>query len=45
MQTLSGRMQLAFLTVSFGLLLAAELIERMLFFNALSAPKMPGAVA
>jgi len=45
MHHLSDRMQLAFLTASFGLLLAAELIERMLFFNALSAPKMPGAVA
>ena len=45
MQQLSGRMQLAFLSASFLLLLAAELLERMLFFKALSAPKMPGAVA
>jgi formate dehydrogenase iron-sulfur subunit len=44
-EQLSGAMQLGFLSASFALLLAAELLERMLFFKALSAPKMPGAVA
>ncbi len=33
-----------FLAASFTLLLASEFLERMLFFKALSAPKMPGAV-
>jgi formate dehydrogenase iron-sulfur subunit len=37
--------QLVFLGLSFGTLLLGELLERMLFFKALSAPKMPGAVA
>jgi formate dehydrogenase iron-sulfur subunit len=41
---LSGIGQLGFLSASFGALLAGELLERMLFFKALSAPKMPGAV-
>jgi len=36
---------LVFLSASFGALLLGELLERMLFFKALSAPKMPGAVA
>jgi formate dehydrogenase iron-sulfur subunit len=42
---LSGAGQLVFLTLSALLLLLGELLERMLFFKALSAPKMPGAVA
>ena len=37
--------QLGFLTASALLLLLGELLERTLFFRALSAPKMPGAVA
>jgi hypothetical protein len=37
--------QLIFLAASFGMLLLGEVLERMLFFKALSAPKMPGAVA
>jgi DMSO reductase anchor subunit len=41
---LSGTGQLVFLSVSFATLLLGELLERMLFFKALSAPKMPGAV-
>jgi DMSO reductase anchor subunit len=36
---------LVFLSASFAALLVGELLERMLFFKALSAPKMPGAVA
>jgi DMSO reductase anchor subunit len=35
---------LAILCVVWALLLAAELLERTLFFRALSAPTMPGAV-
>jgi formate dehydrogenase iron-sulfur subunit len=42
---LSNAGQLVFLTLSALLLLLGELLERMLFFKALSAPKMPGAVA
>lgn len=45
MPQLSGAARLGFLGVSFALLLGGELLERMLFFKALSAPKMPGAVA
>jgi DMSO reductase anchor subunit len=45
MQHLSHVGQLVFLGASFGALLLGELLERMLFFKALSAPKMPGAVA
>jgi formate dehydrogenase iron-sulfur subunit len=41
---LSGSGQLVFLSASFGALLAGEVLERMLFFKALSAPKMPGAI-
>ncbi len=37
--------RISFLAASAVLLLLGELIERMLFFKALSAPKMPGAVA
>jgi hypothetical protein len=36
---------LVFLAISAVLLLLGELLERMLFFKALSAPKMPGAIA
>ncbi len=43
--TMSAFGQLVFLAASFGSLLLGELLERMLFFKALSAPKMPGAVA
>jgi DMSO reductase anchor subunit len=45
MNQLSGAGQLGFLAASFAALLLGELLERMLFFKALSAPKMPGAVA
>ena len=45
MQNLSHLGQLVFLASSFATLLVGELLERMLFFKALSAPKMPGAVA
>jgi hypothetical protein len=45
MEQLSAVGQLVFLAASFGTLLAGEVLERMLFFKALSAPKMPGAVA
>jgi DMSO reductase anchor subunit len=45
MQNLSHLGQLVFLVLSFATLLVGELLERMLFFKALSAPKMPGAVA
>jgi formate dehydrogenase iron-sulfur subunit len=45
MEQLSAVGQLVFLTASFCTLLAGEVLERMLFFKALSAPKMPGAVA
>lgn len=41
---LTSNGHLVFLSVSFGLLLLGELLERMLFFRALSAPKMPGAI-
>ena len=41
---LSDTAKLSFLSVSFGAVLAGELLERMLFFKALSAPKMPGAI-
>jgi len=42
---LSGTGQLIFLSASFGAVLLGEVLERMLFFKALSAPKMPGAMA
>jgi Fe-S-cluster-containing dehydrogenase component/DMSO reductase anchor subunit len=45
MKQLSSTGQLGFLAASFAALLLGELLERMLFFKALSAPKMPGAVA
>jgi Fe-S-cluster-containing dehydrogenase component/DMSO reductase anchor subunit len=45
MSHLSVTGQLIFLATSFGALLLGEVLERMLFFKALSAPKMPGAVA
>jgi formate dehydrogenase iron-sulfur subunit len=45
MEQLTAVGQLVFLTASFATLLAGEVLERMLFFKALSAPKMPGAVA
>jgi formate dehydrogenase iron-sulfur subunit len=45
MEQLSAVGQLVFLSASFATLLAGEVLERMLFFKALSAPKMPGAVA
>jgi len=45
MEHLTGAAQVVFSSASFALLLTAELLERMLFFKALSAPKMPGAVA
>jgi DMSO reductase anchor subunit len=45
MAQLSGVGQLGFLAASFSAVLLGELLERMLFFKALSAPKMPGAVA
>jgi DMSO reductase anchor subunit len=45
MRQLVGTSQLVFLMLSFFALLLGELLERMLFFKALSAPKMPGAVA
>jgi len=45
MAQLSNVGQLGFLAASFVALLLGELLERMLFFKALSAPKMPGAVA
>ena len=45
MKQLSSAGQLGFLAASFAALLLGELLERMLFFKALSAPKMPGAVA
>ena len=41
---LSGTGQLVFLSASFAAVLGGELLERMLFFKALSAPKMPGAI-
>jgi DMSO reductase anchor subunit len=41
---LSRTGELVFLTASATLLLLGELLERMLFFKALSAPKMPGAI-
>jgi hypothetical protein len=37
--------ELVILVMSFGCLVLGEVLERMLFFKALSAPKMPGAVA
>jgi formate dehydrogenase iron-sulfur subunit len=45
MAQLSSVGELVFLTASFASLLLGEVLERMLFFKALSAPKMPGAVA
>jgi DMSO reductase anchor subunit len=45
MDQLSSTGQLVFLAVSALALLLGELLERMLFFKALSAPKMPGAIA
>jgi formate dehydrogenase iron-sulfur subunit len=44
MAQLTAAGQLVFLISSALLLLAGELLERMLFFKALSAPKMPGAI-
>ena len=44
MSQLSNTGQLIFLVLSASLLLLGELLERMLFFKALSAPKMPGAI-
>lgn len=44
MSQLTASGQLWFLTSSAGALLLGELLERMLFFKALSAPKMPGAI-
>jgi Fe-S-cluster-containing dehydrogenase component/DMSO reductase anchor subunit len=41
---LSRAGELVFLSASACLLLGGELLERMLFFKALSAPKMPGAI-
>jgi formate dehydrogenase iron-sulfur subunit len=35
---------LVFVLVVWGTLLASELLERVLFFRAVSAPKMPGAI-
>jgi DMSO reductase anchor subunit len=45
MSQLSSSGQLTFLALSALTQLGSELLERMLFFKALSAPKMPGAVA
>lgn len=45
MSQLTASGQLWFLVSSAGALLVGELLERMLFFKALSAPKMPGAIA
>jgi DMSO reductase anchor subunit len=45
MEQLSPTGQLVFLAASAAALLLSELLERMLFFKALSAPKMPGAIA
>ena len=45
MAQLSAPGQLVFLASSAAALLFGELLERMLFFKALSAPKMPGAIA
>lgn len=45
MGQLSASGQLVFLATSAAALLLGELLERMLFFKALSAPKMPGAIA
>jgi DMSO reductase anchor subunit len=36
--------QLAWAVAAWGLLLGGEICERMLFFSAQSAPKMPGAI-
>jgi hypothetical protein len=33
-----------FVLTVWGTLLASELLERVLFFRAVSAPKMPGAI-
>jgi DMSO reductase anchor subunit len=44
MGQLTAAGQLVFLISSALLLFAGELLERMLFFKALSAPKMPGAI-
>jgi DMSO reductase anchor subunit len=44
MAQLSPSGQLVFLASSAAAVLAGELLERMLFFKALSAPKMPGAI-
>jgi hypothetical protein len=35
---------LVFVLTVWGTLLASELLERVLFFRAVSAPKMPGAI-
>ncbi len=45
MTQLSAAGQLAFLLLSAALLLLGELLERALFFKALSTAKMPGAIA
>jgi len=44
MAELGSTGHLVFLSLSFALALLGELLERTLFFRALSAPKMPGAV-
>jgi len=44
MSELSSVGVVVFLSASFCLLMLSEVLERMLFFKALSAPKMPGAV-
>jgi DMSO reductase anchor subunit len=44
MHQLTSTGHLVFLSASFALLLLGEMLERMLFFRALSAPKMPGAI-
>jgi DMSO reductase anchor subunit len=45
MAQLSSAGQLMFLLLSAGLLLLGEMLERALFFKALSTAKMPGAIA
>jgi DMSO reductase anchor subunit len=45
MSQLTAAGQVGFLVASAVLLLLGELLERALFFKALSAPKMPGAIA
>jgi DMSO reductase anchor subunit len=38
-----GILPVALSALGFGLLLIGELLERVLFFKAVAAPKMPGA--